>query len=29
MISGTDPESALMNAFKMFDSEGKGTLPEE
>lgn len=26
--SGTDPERTLMDAFKMFDEEGKGILDE-
>jgi len=27
-LGGTDPERALMDAFKMFDDEGKGVLGE-
>jgi len=28
-LHGTDPESTLRDAFKMFDEEGKGVLAEE
>jgi len=28
-LHGTDPENTLRDAFKMFDEENKGTLPEE
>ncbi|KAL5021487.1 hypothetical protein ScPMuIL_000642 [Solemya velum] len=28
-LSGSDPESALINAFQMFDPENKGFIPEE
>lgn len=28
-LSGTDPESALLNAFKMFDDDNVGKLEEE
>lgn len=28
-LHGTDPEAALRDAFKLFDEDGKGTLPEE
>lgn len=28
-LSGTDPEDTIRQAFKMFDNEGKGKLPEE
>jgi len=28
-LNGTDPESALMNAFAMFDAEDKKYIPEE
>jgi myosin regulatory light chain 12 len=28
-LSGTDPEDALRNAFRMFDADGKGHLEEE
>jgi len=29
LITGTDPEPALRDAFTMFDTEGKGKLHEE
>ncbi|XP_050396393.1 myosin regulatory light chain, smooth muscle [Patella vulgata] len=28
-LSGTDPENTIIDAFAMFDDEGKGWLPEE
>lgn len=28
-LSGTDPEGTINDAFRMFDKDGKGTLPEE
>jgi len=28
-LSGTDPEDTIKQAFSMFDSEGKGSIPEE
>lgn len=28
-LHGTDPESTLRDAFKLFDENGKGVLPEE
>jgi len=28
-LHGTDSENALRDAFRMFDPEGKGTMPEE
>ena len=27
-LHGTDPEDVILNAFKMFDPEGKGTIPK-
>lgn len=27
-LHGTDPEDAILNAFKMFDPDGKGTIPK-
>ena len=27
-LHGTDPEDVILNAFKMFDPDGKGTIPK-
>ena len=28
LLAGTDPEKALLDAFKMFDEDGTGVLDE-
>jgi Ca2+-binding EF-hand superfamily protein len=28
-LHGTDPEDVILNAFKLFDPEGKGTIPKQ
>ena len=27
-MHGTDPEDVIVNAFKMFDPDGKGVIPK-
>jgi Ca2+-binding EF-hand superfamily protein len=29
LLSGTDPEETIINAFKIFDPEGQGVLKGE
>merc|ERR1712060_760688 len=28
-LTGTDPEDVILSAFKLFDPEGKGTIPKD